>query len=109
MEAYRKPQVEDPHPDFMDVIEDRSFHGVVWMPTVLLRFVEREIYHPIDPHHEDIETIRVLQQMWETGIVNNSGTMKNVVNPGKRQWRDVPTHDEEELLWPTPEPDHPRR
>ena len=73
--------VEDPIPDWTNVINDTKFHGVAWVPTVLLRFVEREITHPIDPHHAKIEVVKILQQMWETSVINNSQTLEHIVNP----------------------------
>lgn len=90
--------VEDPHPDWIDVMGDPNFHGVAWIPTVLLRFVEREEHEYIDPHHAQVKSVRILQQMWETSVVNNSGTMQHVINPGKRGWRDVELRDEAEDL-----------
>lgn len=99
------PSVEDPIPDWQDVVQDKSFHGVCWMPTVLLRFVEREVVEALTPHEEpDIYTEKILQQMWETGIVNNTGHMQHVLNPNKHMWRDVPVQDEAQELWPELEP-----
>lgn len=86
--------VENPYPDFTDIIEDETFHGVCWMPTVMLRFVEREEQEYIQPHVAKTHIVKYLQQMWETGVVNNSGTMQHVLNPGKREWRDVEVKDE---------------
>ena len=90
--------VEDPIPDWTNVINDTKFHGVARVPTVLLRFDEREITHPIDPHHAKIEVVKILQQMWETSVINNSQTLEHIVNPGKRIWRDVEVRDESEDL-----------
>jgi len=71
------------YPDMAEVIRRRDFHGVAWIPTTVLRWIERQDYPDHHPY-------RVLQQMWETHVINNSGTLLKVHNPGYNQWRDVP-------------------
>jgi hypothetical protein len=83
--------VENPIPDYIDVVEDREYVGLAWIPTVLLRFVEREEEVFIDPHHTSSKTGLVLQQMWETAVMNQSGALVHVFNPSLTQWRDVET------------------
>jgi hypothetical protein len=78
----RKLAPKPPYPDW-DEEECRkgSFHNLVWYPTAGLRFVERQL--------ED-RTARILQQQWETRIVNNVRSMENIINPHYTQWRDIP-------------------
>lgn len=83
-----------PYPDMADVIRRRDFHGVAWIPTTVLRWVERQDY---PDHHK----YRVLQQLWETHVINNTGHAVHISNPNYTQWRDVPfVADENETTLP---------
>jgi hypothetical protein len=88
----RKKAPKPPYPDWNEPeCRQPKFHGLVWYPTVGLRFVERQVYV------EDIiqpTTKRILQQQWETRIVNNSGNMGMIQNPHYSQWRDIPLEAE---------------
>lgn len=65
------------------VTQDPKFHGIVWMPTSKLRW---------ETHHDDIgELTRILQQIWQTNMVNQSGTLIYIVNPYLSEWRDIPS------------------
>lgn len=83
-----------PYPDMADVVRNPNFHGVAWIPTVVLRWVKRQDAPDEHPY-------RVLQQLWETHIINNTGQLSQVYNPGYQQWRDVPlVEDENETTLP---------
>lgn len=83
-----------PYPDMADVIRKRDFHGVAWVPTTVLRWIQRRDY-------PDEHQYRVLQQFWETHVINNASTLVNVHNPGYNQWRDVPlVEDPDEATLP---------
>lgn len=88
-------------PPFMDyddelIKTDVAFHDVVWVPTVCLRFVEREGAElTYDPSVQKITMTRVLQQKWETHIMNRTGRDNHqTINPNLNQWRDVPLEEE---------------
>lgn len=85
----RKLAPKPPYPDW-DEPECRkgAFHGLVWYPTAGLRFVERQVESTTAPH--GWTSRRILQQQWETRIVNNARSMENIVNPHYTQWRDIP-------------------
>ena len=93
----------DPHhplefPDYDDplILEDQRFHSVVWVPTVVLRFVQRE--KVIETHHPNVggtKRVRILQQQWETQIMNRTDSV-SIPNPNLQQWRDVPLFKEED-------------
>ena len=85
--------VENPIPDYIDVVKDVEYVGLAWIPTVLLRFVEREEETFIDPHHAKSEVTRILQQMWETHVINQSGQPHEIYNPSLTQWRDIPVEE----------------
>ena len=54
-------------------------------PTMLLRFVEREVSCPISRDLDHAYKIRVLQQLWRVSCTFSDGF------PGfKDEWRDVP-------------------
>lgn len=91
-----------PFPDYNDseVTSNIIFHDIVWIPSVCLRFVERDNHNAT---YEFQDTTRILQQRWETHIMNRSGTdnkhgfgpvPKSVTNPNLEQWRDVPVEEE---------------
>ncbi len=83
-----------PYPDFTEIVRNEDFHGVCWVPTTILRWIERQDY-------PDQQKYKVLQQYWETHVVNNSGTLSQIHDPGYTQWRDVPTvASEDETLLP---------
>jgi len=72
-----------PYPDMAEVIRRRDFHGIAWIPTTVLRWINRRDY-------PDENQYRVLQQLWETHVINNSGATSSVHNPSYSQWRDIP-------------------
>lgn len=86
--------VENPIPDWTDVVRDRDFIGLAWVPTVCLRFVEREVTEHIRPHERTSHKVRVLQQMWETAVMNQSGRLVEIENPCLHEWRDIPVVEE---------------
>jgi len=88
----RKNAPKPPYPDWDSPdCQASKFQGLVWYPTVGLRFVERQGEEPTShPHVSKVTSKRILQQQWETRIVNNAGTMVNIVNPFYTQWRDIP-------------------
>ena len=92
----RKRAPKPPYPDWNQAkCRESKFHGLVWYPTVGLRFVERQVEMPTA--HENVATLqsrRILQQQWETRIVNNPGNMSMIQNPNYTQWRDIPLETE---------------
>jgi hypothetical protein len=80
------------------IILDAQFHGVVWIPTVLLRFVERQIeaLPGVSSHVVRASSKRILQQAWETHIMNRPGHAVLITNPNLTEWRDVPLTKENE-------------
>ena len=36
---------------------------------------------------------RILQQMWETHVMNQSGQPHEIYNPSLTQWRDIPVEE----------------
>lgn len=64
-----------------------QYLGVVWFPTCILRFVQRT--------NKDGAHVRILQQLWETRIMNPSGYAVYIQNPGQTEWRDIPLEVEE--------------
>jgi len=86
--------VENPIPDYTDVVTDREYIGICWIPTVCLRFVERDEETYVQPHVSPAKlTIHYLQQMWETAVMNQTGKLVEIHNPGLTQWRDVPVEE----------------
>ena len=90
----RKQAPKPPYPDWDDEkCKKGSFHGLVWYPTVGLKFVERQVY--VEEYSAAPATRRILQQQWETRIVNNAKHLPHIVNPYYTQWRDIPLETEE--------------
>jgi len=84
-----------PAPPYVDwnepAVQKDAFSGIVWFPTAVLRFVNRDVYIE---HVATTQNRRILQQQWETRTVRNSGTLQQIKNPHYTQWRDVPLEDE---------------
>ena len=89
----RASSPKPPYKDFTSAdVQKSAFSGIVWFPTAVLRFVEREI--PTPSSETVARTARILQQQWETRTVRNANTAKNIHNPSYTQWRDVPLEKE---------------
>ncbi len=93
----RKLAPKPPYPDWDDPkCKKGDFHGLVWYPTVGLKFVERQVEEPTaHPNVGRLTSRRILQQQWETRIVNNARHSTQIINPYYTQWRDIPLETEE--------------
>jgi len=60
------------------------------IPTCKLRFVERRYYHVSELEYE---TVRILQQWWETEEDGGNPVTRSEWCPG--EWRDVPLEKEQ--------------
>lgn len=60
--------------------------GIAWRPTSRLRQVRSRIWD--DTLNTERETL-ILQQVWETHIVNRVRSLDSIRNPGLSEWRDV--------------------
>lgn len=85
-----------PYSDFTDPsVQTERFAGIVWFPTAVLRFVERQFEENTEqPTFRRMVSRRILQQQWETRTVRNANTLQHIKNPNYTQWRDVPLEEE---------------
>lgn len=76
-------------------VQAERFAGIVWFPTAVLRFVERQVeFDTGQPGIVETQSRRILQQQWETRTVRNANTLQHIKNPNYTQWRDVPLEEE---------------
>lgn len=85
-----------PYPDWNDPgVQAERFAGIVWFPTAVLRFVERQFTVDTEqPTFAKVVSRRILQQQWETRTVRNANTLQHIKNPNYTQWRDVALEEE---------------
>ena len=65
-------------------------------PTPKLRFVEREIFVPVQGDFAvTYKTVRILQQWWEKSVTINLGWTGDMpLRKAEGEWRDVPIEKE---------------
>jgi len=96
MQTSRANAPKPPYADWTDkAVQSERFAGIVWFPTAVLRFVERQVEEPTEhPNVARTSSRRILQQQWETRTVRNANTLQHIHNPSYTQWRDVPLEKE---------------